>query len=293
MSARLWLGAQQSSRMLAGERPFRARSRSFGLLRSRARKPPLAAVRYSYSRRYVLENFANQPAQRSFDGDGRPCLSARSEHRERAPGTRERFWLHCYIHNGHSVRMAERQSVPRLSINPESDHAFHELGSRRFEHFARALHTSQPGIFGANLYAPDGQEQFGIDHVAFRRDDGGTSLEVGQAKAEKRFSADDIRKAADKFLFHWDTLSSFCSVRQTDRILHHRSDAERRAGRLHAVSRRQRHRCGLKRLDGRFVEMQIKARSKSVSFGGGALFAALTHELRETYWFVFYSALDG
>lgn len=49
----------------------------------------------------------------------------------------------------------------------------------------------------------------------------------------------------------------------------------------------------VKRPDGRFVEMQIKARSKSVSFGGGALFAALTHELRETYWFVFYSALDG
>ncbi|KQZ61330.1 hypothetical protein ASD67_19025 [Sphingopyxis sp. Root1497] len=28
---------------------------------------------------------------------------------------------------------------------------------------------------------------------------------MGQAKAEKRFSADDIRKAADKFLFHWET----------------------------------------------------------------------------------------
>lgn len=45
----------------------------------------------------------------------------------------------------------------------------------------------------------------------------------------------------------------------------------------------------VKRPDGRFVEVQIKARSKSVKFGDGALFAALTHELRHNYWFVFYS----
>lgn len=45
----------------------------------------------------------------------------------------------------------------------------------------------------------------------------------------------------------------------------------------------------VKRPDGRFVEVQIKARSKSVAFGDGALFAALTHDLRQSYWFVFYS----
>lgn len=45
----------------------------------------------------------------------------------------------------------------------------------------------------------------------------------------------------------------------------------------------------VKRPDGRFVEVQIKARSKDVKFGDGGLFAALTHELRENYWFVFYS----
>lgn len=45
----------------------------------------------------------------------------------------------------------------------------------------------------------------------------------------------------------------------------------------------------VKRPDGRFVEVQIKARSKTVSFGDAALFAALTHELRRNYWFVFYS----
>ena len=45
----------------------------------------------------------------------------------------------------------------------------------------------------------------------------------------------------------------------------------------------------IKRPDGRFVEVQIKARSKSVHFGDAALFAALSHELRENSWFVFYS----
>lgn len=46
----------------------------------------------------------------------------------------------------------------------------------------------------------------------------------------------------------------------------------------------------VKRPDGRFVEVQIKARSKTVAFGHAALFAALTHEPRDNYWFVFYSA---
>lgn len=45
----------------------------------------------------------------------------------------------------------------------------------------------------------------------------------------------------------------------------------------------------VKRPDGRFVEIQIKARSKDVIFGDAALFAAMTHEHRKNYWFVFYS----
>jgi hypothetical protein len=45
----------------------------------------------------------------------------------------------------------------------------------------------------------------------------------------------------------------------------------------------------VKRPDGRFVEVQIKARSNAASFGNGALFAALSHERRSNYWFVFYS----
>ena len=45
----------------------------------------------------------------------------------------------------------------------------------------------------------------------------------------------------------------------------------------------------VKKPDGSFVEVQIKARSKTVAFGDAALFAALTHEYRPNYWFVFYS----
>lgn len=45
----------------------------------------------------------------------------------------------------------------------------------------------------------------------------------------------------------------------------------------------------VKRPDGSFVEVQIKARSKEVIFGDAALFAAMKHEHRRGYWFVFYS----
>ena len=45
----------------------------------------------------------------------------------------------------------------------------------------------------------------------------------------------------------------------------------------------------IRRPDGSFVEVQIKARSKHVIFGDGGLFAAIPHELRVNYWFVFYS----
>lgn len=45
----------------------------------------------------------------------------------------------------------------------------------------------------------------------------------------------------------------------------------------------------VKRPNGKYVEVQIKARSKSVVFGDAALFAALKHEYRPNYWFVFYS----
>ena len=45
----------------------------------------------------------------------------------------------------------------------------------------------------------------------------------------------------------------------------------------------------IKKPDGSFVEVQIKARSKHVIFGDAALFAGIPHEYRQNYWFVFYS----
>jgi len=47
--------------------------------------------------------------------------------------------------------------------------------------------------------------------------------------------------------------------------------------------------CIVRKPDGTFVEVQIKARSKDVKEGDAALFAAMTHESRENYWFIFYS----
>ena len=41
--------------------------------------------------------------------------------------------------------------------------------------------------------------------------------------------------------------------------------------------------------DGSFVEVQIKARSADVNPGDEALFAGIVHEHRKNYWFVFYA----
>ena len=45
----------------------------------------------------------------------------------------------------------------------------------------------------------------------------------------------------------------------------------------------------IRRPDGSFVTAQIKARSKDVVVGDAALFAAMSHETRNNYWFIFYS----
>ncbi len=47
--------------------------------------------------------------------------------------------------------------------------------------------------------------------------------------------------------------------------------------------------CVIRKKDGKFIEIQIKARSNDVKMGDAALFAALEHEKRENYYFVFYS----
>ena len=45
----------------------------------------------------------------------------------------------------------------------------------------------------------------------------------------------------------------------------------------------------VRKQNGEFIEIQIKARSKDVTFGDAALFAAITHEKRANYYFLFYS----
>ncbi len=45
----------------------------------------------------------------------------------------------------------------------------------------------------------------------------------------------------------------------------------------------------MKKEDGTFIEIQIKARSREVADGDAALFSAITHEYRQNFYFVFYS----
>jgi len=47
--------------------------------------------------------------------------------------------------------------------------------------------------------------------------------------------------------------------------------------------------CIIKRKNGCFIEVQIKARSEEVILGDAALFSAITHDLSHNFYFVFYS----
>lgn len=47
--------------------------------------------------------------------------------------------------------------------------------------------------------------------------------------------------------------------------------------------------CVIKKKDGTFVEVQIKARSTEVTDGDAALFSAITHEYTPNFYFVFFS----
>ena len=47
--------------------------------------------------------------------------------------------------------------------------------------------------------------------------------------------------------------------------------------------------CVIKKADGTYIEVQIKARSAEVNDGSAALFAAISHEPRKNYYFIFYS----
>lgn len=95
--------------------------------------------------------------------------------------------------------------TPKISRSPSDEHEFYTLGQKPFEHFVRALHEAQPNILATHLYGPDGQTQFGADHVAYHRTDGTPYLEVGQSKAYRRFGRKDVAAAAKAFLDHWET----------------------------------------------------------------------------------------
>lgn len=45
----------------------------------------------------------------------------------------------------------------------------------------------------------------------------------------------------------------------------------------------------IKKQDGTFIEVQIKARGKNIRDGDAALFSAISHELTPNYYFIFFS----
>ncbi len=45
----------------------------------------------------------------------------------------------------------------------------------------------------------------------------------------------------------------------------------------------------IRKTDGQFIEVQIKARSNDVLMGNTGLFAGISHEKRKNYFFIFYS----
>lgn len=47
--------------------------------------------------------------------------------------------------------------------------------------------------------------------------------------------------------------------------------------------------CVIKKQDGTFIEIQIKARSREVTFGDAALFSAIEHSETPNFYFIFYS----
>ena len=94
-----------------------------------------------------------------------------------------------------------KKSSP-LIRNPDVHQSFAEMSKERFEHFAAAMHEAQGEIRFANLYAPDGQKQFGVDHLAYRKDG---KIEAGQAKRYKRVTEGNVRSWANDFLKHWET----------------------------------------------------------------------------------------
>ena len=47
--------------------------------------------------------------------------------------------------------------------------------------------------------------------------------------------------------------------------------------------------CVIRKDDGTFIEIQIKATNKNIAFGNAGLFAAIRHKKQENYYFVFYA----
>jgi tetratricopeptide (TPR) repeat protein len=88
------------------------------------------------------------------------------------------------------------------NINPSDPPQFHQLREYPFQELCHDIFEVQEGIATCEIYGRRGQGQRGIDLLASCDD--GESTEVGQCKAEKKFSVAKIINASDEFFKYWE-----------------------------------------------------------------------------------------
>jgi tetratricopeptide (TPR) repeat protein len=114
----------------------------------------------------------------------------------------------------------------RPNINPADSPPYHELSEVVFEELCCAIHAQDSDISTCERFGVRGQGQFGIDLLAWRRQNDG--IEVGQCKCYKNFAPASIKQASDTFLKYWDArwkerdvrrfiLFVACDLSKTDR----------------------------------------------------------------------------
>lgn len=96
------------------------------------------------------------------------------------------------------------ESVSEMApgISPGQVPPFHEIGEFAFQDLCRDLFDAEETVSTCNIYGVRGEEQYGIDLLAMRKNENG--IEVGQCKCYKDFPPKEIREVSCKFFEHWE-----------------------------------------------------------------------------------------
>lgn len=93
------------------------------------------------------------------------------------------------------------------SLNPRIPPPFYELDEYTFQDLCCDLLHREESIGICNPYGTRGQRQRGIDLWGQSKD--GQGIEVGQCKRYEQFEINDLKKASEDFLGHWDFWKEF------------------------------------------------------------------------------------